>query len=141
MAYIMEGVGKLGTGMFLGYAKPAVGRYEFALDGGAVGAVILRGDQIPTGAIIVDTLINVETILAGGTVTDTVQIGAEGAADLQAAAARNASPWSTATPKRGTLTAAAAPVKTTARRNLTMTINGTPLTGGKLTLVCWYIEF
>jgi hypothetical protein len=141
MAYIMEGVGRLGTGLYLGYAKPAVGRYEFAIDGGAVGPLVLRGDQLPAGAIIVDTLINVETALTGGTVTDTVQLGSEGAADLQSAAARNASPWSTATPKRGTLTATAVPVRTTARRNLTMTINGTALTGGKLAVVVWYIEF
>lgn len=128
------------SGPGLGGAKPAVGLYDFAVDGGAVGTISLRGDTIPAGAIIVDALLNVETALTGGTVTDTLSLGSEAATDLQAAAARNAAPWSTAGAKRVTLTATAAPVKTTAQRNITFTINTSALTAGKFTAVVWYVE-
>jgi hypothetical protein len=138
---IIEGTGRVGAGLGLGRQRRAVGLYDFAVDGGAVGALTLRGDvAIPSGAIITDALLYVETALAGGTVTDTVSLGSEAAADIQAAAARNTAPWSTTGAKRVTLTATAAPVRTTAARNLSMTINGTALTAGKFTLVVSYVE-
>lgn len=136
---VIEGVRQVG-GLGLGEPKPARALYDFAVDGGAVSAITLRGDRIPSGAIIVDSLINVDTALTGGTVTDTLQIGSEGAADIAAAAARNGAPWATTGAKRLTLTATAAPVKTTAIRALTFTINVTALTAGKFTLVVWYVE-
>ena len=136
---VIEGVRKVG-GMGLGMEKPAVALYDFAVDGGAVSTINLRGDRIPSGAIIVDSLINVDTALTGGTVTDTIQLGSEGAADIQAAAARNAAPWATTGAKRLTATATAAPIKTTAIRALTLTINATGITAGKFTLIVWYLE-
>jgi hypothetical protein len=136
---VIEGARKVG-GIGLGLPKPAVALYDFAVDGGAVSTINLRGDKIPSGAIIVDALINVDTALTGGTATDTVQLGSEAATDIQAAAARNGAPWATTGAKRLTLTATAAPVKTTALRSLTLTINATVITAGKFTLVVWYLE-
>jgi hypothetical protein len=125
----------------LGFPKSAVYAYDFAVDGGATTAIPLRGTEIPSGAIIVDALMDVETALTGGTVTDTVQLNSEAAADLQAAAARNAAPWSTTGPKRLTVDADTAPVKTTAARTVNLKINGTAVTAGKFKLVVWYVQF
>lgn len=136
---IIEGTYKAG-GQGLGSPKPAYAVYDFAVDGGAVGAITLRGDSVPSGAVIVDSLLRVTTALTGGTVTDTLSLGSEGATDIQSAAARNAAPWATAGAKRGTLTATAAPVLTTANRSLTFTVNGTDLTAGAFKLVVWYVE-
>lgn len=138
---IIAGVGKLKAGAGFGFPKPAVCLYDFAVDGGGTTAISLRGDSvIPSGAIIVDALLNVETALTGGTVTDTIQLDSEAAADLQTAAARNAAPWSTAGAKRITLDADAAPIKTTAARTVALKVNGTAITAGKFTLVVWYVE-
>lgn len=137
----IPGVYRLQPGGPLGLPKPAVYAYDFAVDGGGTTAIPLRGDAIPSGAIITDALMDVETALTGGTVTDTVQFNAEGAADLQAAAARNAAPWSTTGPKRLTVDADTAPVKTTAARTVNLKVNATAITAGKFKLVVWYIEF
>lgn len=131
---------RVAGGQGLGSPKPAYAEYDFAVDGGAVSAITLRGDSIPSGAVITDTLLRVTTALTGGTVTDTLSLGSEGATDLQSAAARNAAPWATTGAKRGTLTATTAPVLTTANRALTFTINGTALTAGAFKAVVWYVE-
>lgn len=137
---VIEGVYAVGTAG-LGHPKPARALYDFAVDGGTFGgAITLRGDQIPSGAIIVDALLHVDTALSGGTATDTIQLGSEAANDIQSAAARNGAPWSTTGAKRVTLTATAAPVKTTAKRALTLTVNASSITAGKFTLVVWYVE-
>ncbi|WP_327047283.1 hypothetical protein OG320_05160 [Microbispora sp. NBC_01189] len=135
---IIEGTRAVG-GLSVGQPKVARGLYDFAVDGGAVGAITLRGDAVPSGAIIVDTLIQVETVLASGG-SATVSIGTEGAADMQSAAAYNAAPWSSTGAKRGTLTATAAPVKTTQKRNITATVGTAALTGGKFQVLVWYVE-
>lgn len=137
---ITPGTELLKAGGPLGTAKPAVSLYDFAVDGGATTAITLRGDTVPSGAIIVDALLQVDTALTGGTVTDTVQLNIEGTADLAAAAARNAAPWSTTGAKRLTITATATPVTTTAARTSTLKINATALTAGKFRLVVWYLE-
>lgn len=137
---VIPGTRKVAAGGTYGQPKPAVGLYDFAIEGGAVGNITLRGDTIPSGAIIVDALMDVEVALAGGTVTDTVQFNTEGAADLQAAAARNGAPWSTTGPKRLTLDADATPIKTTAARAVQLGVNATALTAGKFKVVVWYVE-
>lgn len=136
---VIEGARAVGT-FSLGLPKPARAVYDFAVDGGGTAAITLRGDRVPSGAIIVDALLNVETALSGGTATDTIQLGSEAANDIQAAAARNGAPWSTTGAKRLSLTATAAPVKTTAQRALTLTVNTSAVTAGKFTLIVWYVE-
>jgi hypothetical protein len=104
--------------------------YDFAVDGGLVSSIPLRGPKVPGGALVVDVYGQLTTALAGGTVTDTVALQIESAADVQAAAARNAAPWSTTGIKRFT----------TVERSVTLVIAGTALTAGKLTVWARYVE-
>lgn len=135
---ITPGTRKVGAGAALGLPKPAVGLYDFAVEGGAVGDITLRGDTVPSGAIIVDSLIHVDTVLTGATAT--VAIKVEGAADVNAADAISGAPWSTTGAKRGDLTATTAPVKTTAARSIVATVGTAALTAGVFKVVVWYVE-
>ncbi|MCP3805379.1 hypothetical protein NLX83_39545 [Allokutzneria sp. A3M-2-11 16] len=135
---VIEGTNKLGVGR-QGTVKSAVALYEFAIDGGAVGDIALRGDTLPSGAVIVDSLIVVDTALTSGGAA-TVAIKAEGAADINAADAISGAPWSTTGAKRGDLTATSAPVRTTAARTITATVGTAALTAGKFSVVAYYVE-
>jgi len=115
-------------------------KYDSAIDGAAVGAHTLRGDAIPKGAIILDTLIRVTTIADSTNHTATIALKAESGADLATAAAVSGAPWSTATAKRGTLTATTAPVATTARRQITATVAVEALTAGRFTVFVRYLK-
>jgi len=118
--------------------RTATAVYDFAVDGGAVGDIALRGQKIPSGAIITDVLIDVETVLTSGGAA-TVALKSEGAADLNAADAISGAPWSTAGAKRGDLDADTAPVKTTAERTITATVGAFALTAGKFSVIVSYI--
>ena len=120
--------------------RSAIYTYDHAVDGGAVGAIVLRGTDVPLGSTLIDSLLNVLFVPAGGTVTDTLSIGFDGVADVQAAAARNAAPWSTDGVRRATLTGAAPPVRNQVQRRARFTINGTALTAGRFRLLVWYVE-
>lgn len=137
---VIEGTGRVGAGGVRSARKTAVGLYDFATDGGAVGDITLRGDTIPSGAVIIDSLIKVDTALTSGGAA-TVAIKAESAADINAADAISGAPWSTTGSKRGDLTATSAPVTTTAARALVATVATAALTAGKFTVVVTYIEF
>lgn len=136
---ITPGTRKIGVGQPYGMPKPAVAAYDFAVDGGAVGDITLRGDTVPSGAVIVDSLIQVDTVLTSGGAA-TVAIKTEGAADINAADAISGAPWSTTGPKRGDLTSTAAPVTTTAARSIAATVGTAALTAGAFKVVVWYIE-
>jgi hypothetical protein len=135
----IEGTGKAGNPLGTGRVRVARGNYDFAVQGGAVSSITLTGDSIPSGAILLDSVINVETVLTSGG-SATVAINTEAAGDIQTAAAYSGTPWSTATAKRGTLTATSAPVKTTAARNIVATIATAALTAGKFQVLIRYIE-
>ena len=120
-----------------GRVSVAVGRYDFAVDGGTVGDITLRGDTIPSGAIITDVLIRVDTVLTSGGAA-TVALKAESAADLNAADAISGAPWSTTGAKRGDLTATTAPVLTTAARAIVATVATAALTAGKFRVFVTY---
>lgn len=113
--------------------------YDFAVDGGTVGDIALRGEKIPSGAVITDVLIHVDTAPTSGGAA-TVAIKSESAADLQSAAAISGAPWSTTGAKRGTLDADQPPVKTTAERTITATVATAALTAGKLSVLVTYVE-
>lgn len=136
---IIEGTRRAGVGLAGGGTKVAVGLYDFATDGGAVGDIILRGDTIPSGAIILDALIHVDTVLTSGGAA-TVAVKAESAADINAADAISGAPWSTTGAKRGDHTATTAPVKTTAARSIVATVGTAALTAGKFSVYVTYIE-
>lgn len=137
---IIEGAGKIGASeLGLGLRKPAVGLYDFAVEGGATGDITLRGDSIPSGAVIVDALLDVETVVTSAGAA-TLAIKAESAADINAADVVSGAPWSTTGAKRADLTATTAPVKTTAKRNIVATVGTAALTAGKFKVVVWYVE-
>jgi hypothetical protein len=138
---VIEGAGKVGAAeLGIGRVKAAVGLYDFAVEGGAVGDIALRGNNIPSGAIILDSLIEVDTVpTSGGSPSLAVKV--ESAADINAAAAISGAPWSTTGIKRGDLNATATPVKTTAERTITATVATAALTAGKFQVIVFYIEF
>lgn len=123
----------------MGAKKYATAYYSFATDGGAVGDITLRGDSLPSGAIITDALIHVDTALTSGGAA-TVAIKTEGAADINAADLISGAPWSTTGAKRADFTATTAPVKTTAARNIVATVGTATLTAGKFSVVVEYVE-
>lgn len=129
------GVGRLGQGR----VKVAVGKYDFAVEGGAVGDITLRGHTIPSGAILLDALLHVDTALTSGGAA-TVAIKVESAADVNAADAISGAPWSTAGAKRADFVATSAPIKTTAARSIVATVAAAALTAGKFTVVAFYVE-
>lgn len=136
---IIPGAGKIGSSGYVGRTKWARASYAFATDGGAVGDITLRGDQIPAGAVLLDSLIKVDTALTSGGAA-TVAIKVEGAADVNAADAISGAPWSTTGAKRGDLTATTAPVTTTARRSITATVATAALTAGAFSVAIAYVE-
>lgn len=136
---VIQGTGKVGVGGVRSARKTAVGLYDFAVDGGAQGDITLRGDTLPAGAVIIDSLIVVATALTSGGAA-TVAIKSEGAADINAADAISGAPWSTTGAKRGDLTATSAPVVTTAARALVATVGAADLTAGKFSVIVTYVE-
>lgn len=127
--------------------KEARGEYDFAVDGGAIGTIVLRaapgdsnGNDIPPGSVITGGYIEVDTAVtsASGN-TGTVAVNSEGAADLQAAAVTSGAPWSTTGRKAITpVYTAATGVKTTARRQLAITVATAALTAGKFRVIVTY---
>lgn len=125
--------------------KEARGEYDFAVDGGAVSTITLRsapsdsnGNEIPSGSVIMGGYIEVDTALTSGG-SATVAVNSEGAGDLTTAAAFGGAPWSTTGRKAITpVMTIATSVKTTARRNLAITVATAALTAGKFRVVVWY---
>lgn len=115
-------------------------RYNFSKDGGVVGDIVLTGDGIPSGAIILDTLVKVETAPDSAAHTATIALKLQSAADLLAAAVVSGAPWSAAGAKRGTLDAKAAPVLLTARRTITATVAVQALNAGKFSVYVRYLK-
>jgi len=114
-------------------------RYNFAKDGGATGDITLEGDAIPSGAIVLDTLIKVDTAPDSAGHTATIALKVQSAADLQAAKAVSEAPWSTTGAKRASLGATSAPILTTARRRVTATVATQVLTAGKFSVYVRYL--
>lgn len=114
-------------------------RYSFATDGGAVGTLTLRGDPLPSGALVLGGYIDVTTALtSGGAATVALQL--EGAGDLQAAAAITGAPWST-TGRKSIVPAftGATSVLTTAARSVAAAIAVAALTAGAFDVYLFYV--
>lgn len=133
---VVEGTKKL---------KIAVGEYDFAVDGGAIGAITLRGGggagggNIPNGSVIMGGYIEIDTGFTTGTAA-TMAISIEGANDLQTATVVSGAPYSTTGRKAIVpVFTAATTIKTTASRNLTATIATGTVTAGKGRVVVVYI--
>lgn len=137
---VIPGARKIGAKLpGMGQVKVAVGLYDFDTDGGAVGDITLRGDSIPSGAILLDALLHVDTVpTSAGAATVAVKV--ESAADINAADAISGAPWSTAGAKRADFTATSAPIKTTAKRNIVATVGTAALTAGRFQVYIFYLE-
>lgn len=110
--------------------RSVAARYDFAVHGGAVGAVPLRV-SLPSGAIVTNAFLRVRTApTSGGSAT--ISLGIEGAADLVAATAISSAPWSTTGLKLCIPDAATVADQfiTTAVREITATIATAALTAG-----------
>jgi len=131
---VIEGTGTL---------KTAVGEYDFAVDGGAIGAITMRGSGplggvIPNGAVILGGYIEIDTNFTTGTAA-TMAISIEGANDLQTATVVSGAPYSTTGRKAIVpVFTAATSIKTTAQRSLTATIATGTVTAGKGRVVVMY---
>lgn len=134
------GVGVVGTNQYIGRTKWARAYYDFATDGGAVGAINLRGDKLPSGARILSTHIDVATAVTSGGAA-TVSLGVETATDIRAAATLATAPSlaAVATPL-GAVTRATAAAKTTAERHVVATIATAALTAGRFSVLIEYVE-
>lgn len=123
--------------------KTAIGEYDFAVDGGAIGAITMRGGgplggYIPNGSTVLGGYIEIDTLFTTGSAA-TAAISIEGANDLQTATVVSGAPYSTTGRKSITpaFTGATA-VKTTAARQLTLTIAVGTVTAGKGRVVVFY---
>ncbi|MEU6674764.1 hypothetical protein [Streptomyces sp. NPDC046925] len=142
MGNIQPGTGKIGSGGFVGRAKYARAFYDFAVDGGAIGTITMRGDTIPSGAILLDAFVEVTTAFTP-TTTTTVALTVQSAGDLRAAALTNASPAviSTTGVKRLLVDASDADlVKATAERSISLVVAAGAVTAGVCSVVVAYVE-
>ncbi len=115
--------------------KVYVGEYDFAIDGGGTGTIVLRNvlssaGPIPAGAIIQSG--HVEVLTAVASATGTVAITVESAADILAATGQAGLTLGV----KSIIPAAtgATAVKTTAERSPSMVIATAALTAGKFRL-------
>jgi len=126
--------------------KTAVGEYDFAIDGGAISSITMRGvgalgASIPTGSVITGGYIDVITPLTSGGAA-TIAVNSEAAGDVVAATA--VASWTAGTKNilpadtSGSLTASTR-AKTTAARNLVVAIAAFALTAGKFRVVVEYV--
>ena len=132
--------GVVGTGQYVGRTKWARAYYDFATDGGAVGAIVLRGDKVPSGAIVLSTLIKVESnVTSGGAAT--VSLGIGSATDVRAAATLATAPsLAAAATLNGAITRNTAPGVLTEDEDVTATVAVAALTAGRFSVLVEYIE-
>lgn len=116
------------------------GRYDFAVDGGAIGDIDLTRDaQIPANAIILGGFVEVDTAIVGAGASLAIKV--ESAADIVAVAAVSGAPWST-TGRKSVIPVftGATTVKTTAARKIQATISAAVLTAGAIDVVLFYVQ-
>lgn len=132
--------GVVGVGQYIGRTKWARAYYDFATDGGAVGAIVLRGDKIPDGAVVLDTIIDVTTpVTSGGAAT--VSLGINSATDVRAAATLSTAPsLAAAASPHGAVTRATAGLHSDADNDITATVAVAALTAGAFSVLVEYVE-
>jgi len=110
--------------------------YDFATDGGAVGTVTLRGDRLPSGAVVNVSAIQIKTqFTSDGSATLALEL--VGTADVLAATA-------VASLTAGNMVGKPVPqtastwITTTAATQLVATIATAAMTAGKMTVMLEY---
>lgn len=119
--------------------KSITGEYDFAVDGGAIGAITLRGDNtIPAGSVITGGYLEVDTLFTTGTAA-TMAISVEAANDVIAATVVSGAPYST-TGRKSVIPAftGATSLKTTVARSIVATIAVGTVTAGKGRVVLFF---
>lgn len=123
--------------------KEVRGEYDFAVDGGAISTIVLRGfgasgNTIPSGSYIMGGFIEVDTLLTSGGAA-TVGVNSNAAGDLFAPITVAGAPWST-TGIKSIIPAftGATTIKTTAVRSLAITIAAFTVTAGKFRVIAFY---
>jgi len=113
--------------------------YDFAKDGGAIGALTLRGNRLPAGAIITSGMIHVVTaVTSNGAVT--VELGLGAVADaIRASTLKAALTLNALLDVVPVGTAATAIRNTTAGAGITMTIGVAAVTAGKFVVALEYL--
>jgi hypothetical protein len=138
---IIEGTNKVGVGnLGSGEAGYLTVEYDSAVDSKETGSHNLRGGTLPSGAVIVDTLVRVQTKLESGGEA-TVLLTAESEGDIQASKKVSEAPWKETKAARGAVTATGTPVTTTASRHIVAKIGTAALTAGKFQVVVKYLVF
>lgn len=118
---------------FKTHVKYAVSEYDFAIDGGAVGTLVLRADTIPTGAYVGEHKVIIQTpVTSGGAATVALGVAANG--DIQAAGTLAATGYDTAGGKAKVVTDTPQGVGA----GLRFTVAVAALTAGKFKVITEY---
>lgn len=119
--------------------KSVRGRWDFAVDGGAVGTIAITAEKIPAGAYILAGFVEVDTAVTSGG-AGTLAVQAEAANDIVNAAAVSGAPWST-TGRKSVIPVftGATTVLTTVARDLSVVIAAAALTAGVVDVVVFYV--
>lgn len=113
-------------------------RYDIKQDGGAVGDIVIEPGKLPNGALVHQGFLEgIRAVTSGGLAT--VALGINAAGDLLAATAK-ASLGAGALVVSDQVTFAAAPLKLTARKGLTVTIGTDLLTDGAFDVLVYYTD-
>ena len=132
--------GVVGLAKYTGRTKWARAYNDFATDAGAIGSINLRGDKLPSGAVILSAYVKVDTLVTTAS-SGTVALTVESAGDLRAAAVPSGTiVLSTTGTKLTVATRAAAPIVTTAERHVVATIATGAITAGAFSVLVEYIE-
>lgn len=118
--------------------KAVRARYDFAVDGGAVGDIELASEAIPPNALVLGGVLEVDTALTSGG-SATVGVTVESAGDIVTVGGIGSAPWST-TGRKDVVPdfSGSAVVKTTAARRVVATIGGAALTAGSFDVILFY---
>lgn len=112
--------------------------YDFALDGGAIGTIALRGNRLPLGAVVTSGMIHVNTaVTSGGACTTT--LGINTAVDVLASTLKGAQTLDAILDVVPVGTAATAILAATGGLGVTMTIGVAAITAGKFTVALEYL--
>lgn len=117
------------------------GRYDFAVDGGAVADIDLIRDALPAGAIVLGGFVEVVTPPTSGGAAS-LGLKLEGTGDLVATAVVSGAPWSTAGRKSivPVFTGATSVKTTTATRKIQAQVTVAALTAGVFDVVLFYVK-
>jgi len=117
--------------------KVAYFEYDFSRDGGAVGAIALRGDSLPAGAIVTTGKVHINTaVTSDGSATLALKI--VGAADVLTATAVGSFSSNALLDTVPVNTAATSIKVATTGTGMTLTVAVAALTAGKFTVAMEY---